>query len=107
MASTTQISVQPTNDPNMKAYNTRFEMASAPESGSRGNSDELGEFGRLILNIRGVAQVHVCAYVMLVTKAPLFEWNEIDPDIEKLLRMFAISQRQLEGANEASAISRV
>ena len=98
MSSVVDVSVQPTTDPNMRAYHARFEMSGGPEVGTRGNSEELGEFGRLVLEIRGVAQVHVCSYVMLVTKAPLFEWSEIGPEVERLLRMFAASQRQAEEA---------
>lgn len=95
MPQVAEISVQPTSDPNMKAYHTRFEMSSGPEQGSRGNFDELGEFGRLFLKIKGIVQVHVCPYTLLVTKASLYEWPEIDPDVIKILRHFAISERQL------------
>lgn len=91
-----EISVQSTSDPNAKVYHTRFELSSGPESGIRGASAEVGEFGNLVLDIRGVVQVAVCPYVMLVTKAPLFEWGEIDPRVEDLLRGFAVSQHLLE-----------
>ena len=99
MSALAEISVQPTEDPNMKAYHTRFEMSSGPEEGTRGNSPDLGEFGNLILSTRGVIQVRVCPYILLVTKAPLFEWKEIDPEIEQILKHFAFSQRQLSEAN--------
>ena len=102
-----EISVQPTNDPNTKAYHTRFELSSGPEVGAKGYSDNVGAFGNLILEIRGVAQVHVGPYVLLVTKAPLFEWSEIDPSIQEILKTFALSQRQIEDAhaNPASSIN--
>ncbi len=96
MSSTAEVTVQPTNDPNVQAYHTRFEMSSGPESGTRGNSEEMGAFGNLILDIKGIAQLHICPYIMLVTKGPLFEWSEIEPEIKKILASFAISQRQLQ-----------
>ena len=99
MSAMVEISVQPTNDPNVKVYHTRFELSSGPEVGARGCSDEMGAFGNLILEIRGIAQVHVGPYVLLVTKAPLFEWSEIDPSIQEILKTFAISQRQIEDAH--------
>ena len=99
MSAMVEISVQPTNDPNVKVYHTRFELSSGPEVGARGCSDEMGAFGNLILEIRGIAKVHVGPYVLLVTKAPLFEWSEIDPSIQEILKTFAISQRQIEDAH--------
>lgn len=98
MSSVAEISVQPTTDPNVKVYHTRFEMSSGPECGSRGNSEELGAFGNLVLAIPGIAQVHVCPYALMITKAPLFEWSEIDPLVEDLLKEFVISQRQIVDA---------
>ena len=99
MAAMAEISVQPTNDPNVKAYHTRFSLSDGPEVGTRGCSDDVGAFGNLILEIRGIAQVHVGPYVLLVTKAPLFEWAEIDPSIQEILKTFAISQKQIEDAH--------
>ena len=96
MASMAEITVQLTNDPNAWVYHTRFELASGFESGARGCSEEMGAFGKLILEIRGVVQVHLGPYMLLVTKAPLFTWPEIDPSIKEILKTFAISQRQIE-----------
>jgi hypothetical protein len=92
---------QPTNDPNTNAYHTRYILSGTPESGSRGAVDDLGEFGRLILDIPGVVQVHVQAYVLLVTKAPLFDWDEVDSEVTKILVLFAASQKQLDGVDLA------
>lgn len=92
---TADISVQATEDPAVRAYHTRFEMTSAPEFGSRGCDDQLGEFGRLMLGIRGVTQVHILPYAMLITKAPLFLWDEVDDKVTDILKGFARSQRLL------------
>jgi hypothetical protein len=90
-----EISVQSTQDPNVKAYHTRYEMSSGHEAGVRGSSDELGEFGLLMLEIRGVTQVHVMPYLLLITKGQMFEWDEISPKVEDILKGFAKSQRLL------------
>jgi hypothetical protein len=95
MSKVAEITVQPTQDPNVKAYHTRYEMAETAEEGFRGRTNEMGEFGKLFLQIRGVIHVHVSPYVLLVTKAPLFEWAEISPTIEEILKNFTRSQRLL------------
>jgi hypothetical protein len=95
MPSVATLTVQATNDPDVKAYHTRFELSSGPEVGSRGCDESVGEFGRLVLAIPGVAQVHVCPYILLITKAPLFEWAEIEPVVLQILKEFARSQADL------------
>jgi hypothetical protein len=99
MSTMADIAIQATHDPNVKVYHTRFELSSGPERGGRGDVDEVGAFGRLVLEVRGVVQVHVFPYLLMATKGDLFEWSEIDPKIEALLRQFAVSQRQLESVN--------
>ena len=96
------VAVQNTNDPNVRAYHTRFEMSPTPECGARGSAQELGEFGALFLEIVGVAQVQVSPYILLVTKAPLYAWDEIDPGVVAILKMAEISQRQLMEAVEGA-----
>lgn len=107
MASVAEITVQLTNDPNVWVYHTRFELVSAPEVGLRGCVEEVGAFGRLILEIRGVVQVNVGPYMLLVTKAPLFAWPEIDPSIQAILKTFAMSQRQIEDAHAESPFANI
>ena len=107
MASVAEITVQLTNDPNVWVYHTRFELASGLESGVRGCSEEVGAFGKLILEIGGVVQVNLGPYMLLVTKAPLFKWPEIDPIIQEILKTFAISQRQIKDAHAESPFADV
>lgn len=90
------IAIQPTENPNIKAYHTRFEMCESLESGDRFNQDSLGEIGRMILKIRGVVQVHVTPYALQAQKAQLFNWDEISPQIEDLLTNFTKSQVGLQ-----------
>jgi hypothetical protein len=87
------ITIQPTENPNMRVYNTRYELSSSPEQGYRGASPELSEFGKLILAIDGVVSVTLGPYVLLVTKAPLFVWNEVEPKVVEILSELARSQR--------------
>jgi hypothetical protein len=83
-----EISVQPTQDPNVKAYHTRY---------------ELGEFGLLMLEIRGVTQVHVMPYLLLITKGQMFEWDEISPKVEDILKGFG--RRNAQGVRESDCSS--
>jgi hypothetical protein len=48
-----------------------------------------------MLGIRGVTQVHILPYALLVTKAPLFLWDEVDDKVTDILKGFARSQRLL------------
>ena len=92
------ITMQQTEDPNTLVYHTKFEMTDVNQSAVRGNSFDLCEFGELVLSIRGVAKISVYPYLLAVTRAPMFNWDEIRPKIENLLKHFVISQRQLEDA---------
>ena len=100
MSTVVEITAQVTNDPNIKGFHTRFQMADAPEMGLRGDSSGLGAFGNLVLEIRGIVQIHVCPYVLLVTKAPLFSWDEVEPQVIGLLKQAVASQRQMHDAVE-------
>ena len=96
MSTVAQVTSQSSNDPNIMVFHTRFEMSEGPEAGTRGHACELGEFGQLFLEIRGVSQVHVTPYVLLITKAQLFEWDEITPSVTAILEQFVRSQKPLD-----------
>jgi hypothetical protein len=102
MSMVAEITAQPTNDPNIKVWHSRYQMTSGPEAGSRGSDEFLGEFGRLLLDIEGVAEVQVIPYTALVKKAVLFEWDEVGPRVELVLGEFVRSQRQLRDAVDGS-----
>jgi len=92
------ITIQPTENPDCRVYNTRYELCSAPERGCRGEPSELGEFGCLVLDFRGVVSVTLLPYMMIVIKAPLFHWEEVEPKILELLSDFVRSQRLIDVA---------
>ena len=89
------VTLEMTNDPNIRVYHTRFELCSTFEEGSRGSSGELSEFSNLMLEIRGVAHVRLLPYVLMIFKAPLFDWTEVEPKVIDLLSSFAKSQEEL------------
>lgn len=93
MATVAEITVQPTNDPNVKAYHSRFEMCEAPQAAAKGDAEGLDEFAKLFFGVRGVSRVTMSPYVLLITKAQLFEWEEISPGVEGILKDFVRSQR--------------
>ncbi len=86
---------QNTTDPNVKVYHTRYQLSEVRETGTRGDVAELGELGQIFLRMSGVVQVQVFPYLLIITKAELFQWDEISPPVEKILGQLVISQRQL------------
>jgi hypothetical protein len=105
------ITAQLTDDPNRMVFHTRFEMSTGYEEGARGNSSSLSEFGKLFLEIRGVAHVQVIPYTLVVSKAQLYDWTELTPQVEDILRHFVLSQRQMQeqdlvGASDAGSVAR-
>ena len=98
MGAVTDILSQGTQDPDTRVYHVKFQINDGElQCGVRGeDNDELGEFGALVLAVRGVVHVHVSTYSLMVTKAPLFNWGEISPSIEELLANMVTCQRMLE-----------
>ena len=91
--------------PDVIVYHTRFQMSTGMENGSKIDLRKLSDFGRMICAIPGIINVHVCVYQMVLTKAPLFSWQEICPCVDGLLANFSVSQTQMELAvleNEAT-----
>ncbi len=87
---------QNTTDPNVKVYHTRCQLSEGREIGIRGEAAELGELGQIFLRIRGITQIQVFPYILMITKAELFQWDEISPGVEKILGELVKSQRQLD-----------
>lgn len=100
MSPTTDILAQATQDPDTRVYHVKFQLADAEaQCGIRGEDNpELCEFGKLVLAIGGVVHVHVSNYSLMVSKAPLFWWDQISPQVEELLALMVTSQRMLEDA---------
>jgi len=81
------IGVQMTQDPNVRAYHTKVELTEKQaESGAKGATDEVGELSKMILEIRGVERVIMTPYTVLVGKAQLFGWEEVEPAVLDLLK---------------------
>lgn len=99
---TADISVQNTDHPDKVVYHTKFEMVSENVTAIRGDCADVGGLPEIILAIRGVTKVTAYPYMLAITRAPMFDWNDIRPGIEDILKMFASSQKQLEGAVDGS-----
>ncbi len=88
-----KILMQLTKDIDMRLYNVRFELTEeAAEDGCKGSVENLGEFGRLVMKIRGIEVVRVQPYRMFISKAALFLWEDIEPEVLRLLTSFDASQ---------------
>lgn len=83
------VCVQQTQDPNIMVYHTRFEMVDKTEEGWRGDTEGLGEFGKLFLEIRGVQHVRVTPYMIFIMKGVAFQWNEVQSKVLDILTTFA------------------
>lgn len=88
-----KVIMQLTQQPCMRLYNVRYELTdSAAEDGCRGSIENLGEFGHLVMEIRGIEVVRIQPYRIFISKAALFSWDEIEPSVIKLLESFNLSQ---------------
>ncbi len=88
-----KVLMQQTADVSMRLYNVRYELTEkAAEDGCRGAVDDLGEFGKLIMRIRGIEVIRVQPYRMFVSKAAMFLWEDIEPEVISLLTSFDASQ---------------
>ncbi len=88
-----KVVMQLTADIGMRLYNVRYELTErAAEDGCRGAIEDLGEFGKLIMKIRGIEVIRVQPYRMFVSKAALFLWEDIEPEVISLLTSFDASQ---------------
>lgn len=93
---TEEVIVQTTEEPCMRVYNVKYELTEkAAEDGCRGRVDELGSFGQLLCQIRGIEVVRVQPYRFFVSKAVMFSWDEIQPHILDLLQSLTASQKLL------------
>lgn len=95
---TAEISVQNTDHPDKVVYHTKFEMVSDNTNAIRGGCEGLDGLPAMIMEIRGVTKVSAFPYMLAITRAPMFDWSDIRPRVEEILRMFANSQKQLEEA---------
>jgi hypothetical protein len=72
-----------------RVYHTRIELY--PPSG-----EKPAELEAAVLEVPGITGCMTHRYRLIVAKAPLFEWAEIDPLIIDLLKLFAGVKRVLE-----------
>ncbi len=81
--------MQETNQPEMRVYNVRHELINTEhEDGHRYGDEKLGPFGKLLVAIPGIEVVRVQPYRFFISKAAMFEWSEIEPEIARLVGTF-------------------
>ena len=95
---TADISVQNTDHPDRLVYHTKFEMVSENVCAIRGDSVELDGLPQMVMDVRGIVKISVYPYMLAITRAPMFDWKDIKPGVEEILKMFVMSQKQLEDA---------
>ena len=89
---------QPTNDKDILVYHLRFEATSVAEAAARGAYEGDNDLMMMLLALPGVAAINLTPYMIIVTKAALFSWEEIAPPLEEILKIFHASQVQLAAA---------
>lgn len=94
MSITMSLTTSPTNDPDLRAWHSRYELISgqSAEAALRYTAtEENSQLLRDILDIPGVESVQIRPYILLVSKAHLFEWTEIELEVERLVRWHVTS----------------
>lgn len=89
-----EIASMPTDTPHAKVWATRHEIIvgkTCEAAFKNVDSEDTSLLAQAILQIRGVESVQLYPYNVVVTKAMLFSWNEIDDQIERLLKEHVIS----------------
>jgi len=89
-------SIHPPEAPEVAAYFSRSELVKTIVGGERGDPDVQDPVLELVLQIPGICVATVRPYIINVTKAPTYEWPEIDPQVEKLIRSFDLLEGHLE-----------
>jgi hypothetical protein len=78
----------------MRAWNSRYELV-VGQSGEAAlkyaTTEQHSQLLKDILDVRGVESVRILPYVLLVSKAALFEWKEIECHVERLIRWHVTS----------------
>lgn len=75
------------DDPMYRIYHSRYELSATVEAGIRGIPVEAPVL-EAALAIAGVAKAMVHAYELHVVCSPMYEWEEIEPALLKLLASF-------------------
>lgn len=92
-----QIQRSITPDPNTRAYFSREVLTTKDEGASRGGPHRpRSPFLATALEIPGVAVATVTPYALIISKAPMFSWEEIEPSLLRLLSAFNTGEGRLE-----------
>jgi hypothetical protein len=67
-----------------------------PSVGSRNDSSNLSELGKMFLSIRGVEKVAVNTYTVAVVKNPAFSWSDVQPQVVAILEEMVSSYKLLQ-----------
>jgi len=90
---TVEIATMPTDSPDAKVWKTRHELLvdRPSEAAFKHCGEGLTQLSQDILAIHGVESVQLFPYTLVVTKASLFSWNEIDGKVERALKHNVLS----------------
>ena len=66
-------------------FDTRAELTSRAGEGFRRNDADLSGLAELLFGIPGIRALHVEPYTLRIYKAECFAWDEICPQVAKIL----------------------
>jgi len=92
--------VQETDKPEMRVYNVRHELTNqAHEDGHKNCTDDVGLFGKLLLDIPGIEVIRIQPYRFFISKAVMYEWSEIEPKIVSLIQSYEQHMRLINSGD--------
>ena len=84
----------PPENPGLRIYFSRSELTKTVCVGERGTQIK-DPLLKLVLEIPGIAFAEVHVYQIVVLKVPTYTWDEIEPQIAKLLTTLNLGQGRL------------
>lgn len=86
--------------PDVAIFHCRGELTKRTCFGVRGEGGRFPTLAHEILRMRGVVAVTVAPYAVAVSKAPLFDWSEIEGRVMALLSSFVMGEGKLMKGEE-------
>lgn len=78
-------------DPQTRVYHSRTPLTNRPEEMAYAMQRPRNAVLEAVVRIRGVECAKVRPYVLIVRRAAMFEWDEIEPSLLRLIASFNLA----------------
>jgi hypothetical protein len=95
-----QILAQPTHDPDTRVYHVKDRITDIRIAAAAGDSD-VSDLAQIFLDIDGVSGVRIDPYLVLISKAPLYEWDEVEGRVLDILKTHSTTRFYIDSAHES------